>query len=719
MLVKIYQKQGNKIVHLKDLGIPFADGNLDTVSITDGNVPVDGSSLVKLYISKNTTITFTGTPLNGFIGLLIYNPKNKQITWPNNITWALDEPPEISKTTLLTFGTNDGGQTWIEIGAIWPLTLTTVDYEALAEETYYWYKSFLSGYTVGYKNSKTDEIIIEPSISLKGVTGDKGETGEKGISGGKGENGEYPFLAISNNTTLEHGETGGFTKDNNNSSIQFYSVSLPKGLTGDAGLDGDDGEPGDKGEDGDIPELEIGSITIGNTPSVSFSQSDDFTYTMDMVVQKGAKGDSGNKSNLKIGTVSLSTNPGANITNEKINLSIPKGSKGNTGDYPNLSLTHTPNTNNEVTVSRNNTNYQISLPTYTEEKEEISTWRTRLFLKPNTTTLSDGSYEYTNSSLDFEPPVHGLLNVCGYGITKIECIETKEIKFGRNGSDLYNGTHYRVNLLCSSGLHYSFLSRQRSDRSIETEYTLPLFNYTGQSRRYIPGAYFNLTTPETQYRKFDYIYFINDITEISTSTDSLNFKNFFIYNIISDIGKENVKVLDYRSGYSFQDNLSMIESAIGNNISSNSLIIANKCGAFFASHLLKNHNCYGYFIHPVGDIYSFLNSVYIDTNPQAYNGIADSDGLVTQEVVNSYENQDVRSNLTKNKIGSIFSLTESSFPYYSHYNYWKSYVSYTDFCSGLSWYNLTLSLQRIFLNQWCLLNNIPLNNLAKRGSITI
>ena len=162
---------------------------------------------------------------------------------------------------------------------------------------------------------------------LQGPKGDKGDPGETGPQGPEGPQGIQGV----------QGEVGP------------QGPVGPKGDKGDTGDTGPQGPAGEDGVDGVTPNLSIGTVTVGETPSATISGSPE-APVLNLVLQAGPKGDKGDQGdqglqgdtgatgavpNLTIGTVTTGDTAAATITGTAedpvLNLVLPVTQGGSGG----------------------------------------------------------------------------------------------------------------------------------------------------------------------------------------------------------------------------------------------------------------------------------------------------------------------------------------------------------------------------------------------------
>ena len=93
---------------------------------------------------------------------------------------------------------------------------------------------------------------------------------------------------------------------------------------------------GVKGDTGATPSFSIGTVTTGQTSSVTIGGTTDYP-TLSFVLEKGDKGDTGDSGTIAVGTVTSGdtaavTNTGSDASHAVFNFTLPKGDKGDQGD---------------------------------------------------------------------------------------------------------------------------------------------------------------------------------------------------------------------------------------------------------------------------------------------------------------------------------------------------------------------------------------------------
>lgn len=159
----------------------------------------------------------------------------------------------------------------------------------------------ISGETASVRNSGADGNVVLDFVVPRGEVGPRGEIGPRGPIGPEGPEG-------------------------------------PIGPTGPQGPQGPIGATGPEGPKGDTAlTLSIGSVTVGDTPSVTNSGTDT-DIILDFVLPKGAAGAAGASATVSIGTVTtLEAGQPATVTNSGtenaaiFNFGIPRGEAGGGG----------------------------------------------------------------------------------------------------------------------------------------------------------------------------------------------------------------------------------------------------------------------------------------------------------------------------------------------------------------------------------------------------
>lgn len=86
------------------------------VAMTANEINLALGTVFTKTITASTTFTITGTPAStaATFNLILTNGGSKTITWPSNVKWADETPPELTASGIdvLTFLTPDGGTTW-------------------------------------------------------------------------------------------------------------------------------------------------------------------------------------------------------------------------------------------------------------------------------------------------------------------------------------------------------------------------------------------------------------------------------------------------------------------------------------------------------------------------------------------------------------------------------------------------------------------------------
>lgn len=194
---------------------------------------------------------------------------------------------------------------------------------------------------------------------LPGERGATGETGAQGLTGPQGPRGEAAYTF--NIGTVISGETASVRNSGADGNVVLDFV-VPRGEVGPRGVTGPIGPAGPTGPEGPIgpvgpqgpqgpigatgPEgprgdtaltLSIGSVTEGETPSVTNSGTDT-DIILDFVLPRGAAGAAGAAATVSVGTVTtLEAGQPATVTNSGtenaavFNFGIPRGEAGGGG----------------------------------------------------------------------------------------------------------------------------------------------------------------------------------------------------------------------------------------------------------------------------------------------------------------------------------------------------------------------------------------------------
>lgn len=197
-----------------------------------------------------------------------------------------------------------------------------------------------------------------------GAQGPEGPAGKDGAQGPQGQPGAAATVAVGTVTTGDPGTQASVVNAGNENAAVF-NFTIPKGEKGEQGDKGEKGNVGSKGPQGDPgPEgpqgpagtaatIAVGSVTSGDTASVTNSGTS-AAAIFDFVLPKGEKGNTGAQGDqgpqgepgtpgaaatIQVGTVTTGeagaqaavVNSGT--TNAAIfDFTIPKGEKGDTGD---------------------------------------------------------------------------------------------------------------------------------------------------------------------------------------------------------------------------------------------------------------------------------------------------------------------------------------------------------------------------------------------------
>lgn len=162
--------------------------------------------------------------------------------------------------------------------------------------------------------------------------------GPKGDTGDRGPTGATPLLTIGDIETLNPGEEAyvRFTQDEVDSNTYKLHMGLPKGAQGDTGLEGPTGPTGP------MPELVVGEVTQGETPSATITENAESGYSLNLVLPKGDTGPTGPVVDLQATAVKGAV---AGVTVDKsientaiFNFTLPQGEKGMPGDPPNIAV---------------------------------------------------------------------------------------------------------------------------------------------------------------------------------------------------------------------------------------------------------------------------------------------------------------------------------------------------------------------------------------------
>lgn len=95
----------------------FAEGPYGTTSaIAAAEINLSGGCVFSKTISEATTFTIAGVPTAkaATFNLLLTNGGAFAVTWPQNVEWTDDTPPDLTAEGMdvLTFLTPNGGTTW-------------------------------------------------------------------------------------------------------------------------------------------------------------------------------------------------------------------------------------------------------------------------------------------------------------------------------------------------------------------------------------------------------------------------------------------------------------------------------------------------------------------------------------------------------------------------------------------------------------------------------
>lgn len=169
-----------------------------------------------------------------------------------------------------------------------------------------------------YEITFTDNTIYQYNV-VNGKKGEKGEQGIQGVQGIQGEKGNdgYPFLIykeysdISEFNEEDFPEIGlmfmiretstnsfpiyRYTGDKDNPYNHITNLGITESIKGEKGDTGEQGIQGEAGKDGITYTPTIGTVTSGNTPSVSLSvDEENETAIFNFTLVKGEKGLDGN-----------------------------------------------------------------------------------------------------------------------------------------------------------------------------------------------------------------------------------------------------------------------------------------------------------------------------------------------------------------------------------------------------------------------------------------
>ena len=97
---------------------PYGAGN----TVASSTIDLSQGVVFTKTISANTTFTITGVPSGkaATFNLVLTNAGSYTITWPSNVEWGDDTPPDLTPIGLdvLTFMTPDGGVHWYGVVAL-------------------------------------------------------------------------------------------------------------------------------------------------------------------------------------------------------------------------------------------------------------------------------------------------------------------------------------------------------------------------------------------------------------------------------------------------------------------------------------------------------------------------------------------------------------------------------------------------------------------------
>lgn len=126
-------------------------------------------------------------------------------------------------------------------------------------------------------------VNIKGPQGIQGIQGVPGQQGEQGIPGEPGQTGPYFTPSV---------DTEGNLSWTNNGSLQnptTVNIRGPQGIQGETGTTGAPGSPGAKGDPGEAATITIGTVTSGETPSVTNSGTPNAAI-LDFVLQRGPQG---------------------------------------------------------------------------------------------------------------------------------------------------------------------------------------------------------------------------------------------------------------------------------------------------------------------------------------------------------------------------------------------------------------------------------------------